>query len=78
MATNAPTPVEVTAPDGSTETVDQPSPGPLAKVPDLEKKAFWEELGPHGRSLAVMAFNTANTPSEAARAAAMASFRLAG
>lgn len=78
MAPNVPVSVEVTAADGSSQMVEQPSPGPFARVPDLEKKAFWEELGPHGRSMAVMAFNTANTPSEAARAAAMASFRLAG
>lgn len=60
------------------EVVERPAPGPFKKIAVLDRRAFWEELGGQGRSLAIYAFNQANTPSEAAREAATASFRVAG
>jgi hypothetical protein len=51
------------------------APGAWKPIPALELRAYWEELGPQGRSLFTQAYQTANTPSEAAREVALRSFR---
>jgi hypothetical protein len=73
LASNVRETVEV---DGEVKVTSRA--GTYAKIPALEKRAVWEELGPQGRSLVMSAFNLGNSPSEEARAAAMASFRVTG
>lgn len=73
QADNVPVKDEV---DG--EEVLRNEPGPFRRVPSIELRPLWAELGPQGRSFAMSAFNMANSPSDEARAAAMASFRVTG
>jgi hypothetical protein len=73
VADNAPERIE----DGERAIV-RPAPGPFKKIAALDRRAFWEELGGQGRTFVIYAFNQANTPSEAAREAATASFRVSG
>lgn len=73
VAPNVPETVEA---DG--EPVVRPAPGSWKRIPPLERRAVWEELGPQGRNFAIYAFNQANNPSEVAREAATKSFRLSG
>lgn len=54
------------------------APGAWKLIPSLEIRPYWEELGPQGRGLFAQAFQTANTPSDAAREVAKASFRTVG
>lgn len=67
--------VQIEQADG---VVTQPAPGPFKKIAVMDRRAFWEEIGGVGRSIALLAFNLANTPSEAARVIATASFRVTG
>lgn len=50
-------------------------PGPWRPIPALEIRAYWEEIGSMGRGLFSQAYTLAHTPSAAARAVALASFR---
>lgn len=51
------------------------APGAWRPIPALDLRAYWEELGTQGRGLFTQSFQLANTPSDAARAVALASFR---
>lgn len=66
--------VEVASEEGDAER----GPGPWKAIPGLEKRPYWEELGPMGRNLFTQGFQLANTPEEAHRAMAQASFRVIG
>jgi hypothetical protein len=50
-------------------------PGPWRPIPALEVRAYWEEIGSMGRAIFSQAYTLAHTPSAAARAVALASFR---
>lgn len=52
------------------------APGPWRAIPALEMRPYWEEIGSQGRTIYTQAYQLAHTPSEAARAVALASFRL--
>lgn len=54
------------------------APGPWRAIPALEVRPYWEEIGTMGRTLFTQAYQLAHTPSEAARAVALASFRQVG
>lgn len=59
-----------------TETGEEKvSPGPWRSIPALEIRPYWEEIGGMGRTFYTQAYQLAHTPSEAARAVALASFR---
>lgn len=51
------------------------APGPWRAIPALELRPYWEEIGSMGRTIYTQAYQLAHTPSEAARAVALASFR---
>lgn len=58
------------------ETGDRrPAPGAWKPIPGLELRPYWEEIGSMGRTLYTQAYQHAHTPSEGARALALASFR---
>lgn len=65
----------------SIETTDPESgearlaPGAWRPIPALDLRSYWEELGTQGRGLFTQSYQLANTPSDAARAVALASFR---
>lgn len=56
----------------------QRAPGTWQRVPVTSQRGYWEELGPQGRQMFSQAYQLAHTPSEAERAASLASFRLEG
>lgn len=52
------------------------APGAWRVIPALERRAYWDELGPMGRALFVQAYQLANSPSQAVLEVALKSFRV--
>lgn len=54
----------------------KPAPSAWRVIPVLERRAYWDELGPMGRALFVQAYQLANSPSQAVLEVALKSFRV--